>query len=150
MRALNRGDKATFCQLSLNYAGTDAYSANNLGVCYENGWGGLPQSNEEATRWYNFAARHNVPKAKQNLARLGVTVPIPDIAIAEKERSKQALIQALNDASQQLNQMNQLRMLRQQQQLNAYTTPSVPLYQPQPNVNCYSNKIGNQIFTDCY
>jgi TPR repeat protein len=55
-----------FCKAAeMNFA----LSQNNLGVCFENGWG-VSNSIEEAVRWYQRAADQGMPLANQNLARL--------------------------------------------------------------------------------
>ena len=41
-----------------------------LGLCYEKGKG-VPQSNEEAVKWYRKAAEQGYENAKKALERLG-------------------------------------------------------------------------------
>lgn len=121
LNALKRGDQDTFCKINLQNAGTDSQSANNLGVCYEKGYAGTKQNKEEAIKWYTYSARRNNSKAKENLARLGASIPIPDIAVAEQKERSAAWGQALKSAAhtwQQTSQNLQQQRLNDQQLWN--------------------------------
>ena len=57
MMALNAGNASEFCRISASSLSTDVFSYNNLGACYENGWGGYAKDKNLAISYYTTAAR---------------------------------------------------------------------------------------------
>jgi hypothetical protein len=95
LRALAKGDYCKFCKISHESLGSDMASYNNFGVCLENGWCNWPLDKQAAIEWYEMAARWGVPKGSENLVRLGVIPPSPDLKIAKDQADRQGLGTAL-------------------------------------------------------
>lgn len=101
---------------------------NDLGVAYER-----VGEHEKSIQHFIMAARWGDPTAQQNLINKGYSVPAPDLANAQANRSAA-------DAANAAATMNLIQALQPK---------PLPMPQIPRQVNCSSYRIGNTVQTQC-
>lgn len=124
------------CTMAQNRAAQSAYASYVAGLCHTDPPVGFISNLQRAMDYFTYAARWDHQEAKNQLLKYGRPIPAPDLAIAAAQRK--ALKEQAEAAS----------AARTQSIINSFS-PSPSSYQPRLQSNCYSNVIGNQVFTNC-
>ena len=87
LKEYEQGNYCAFCRISSDAAEVDPRSRNNVGLCFERGLCDYTANQELAVMHYRTAARWDIDEAKQNLRRLGIEPPTPDLRIAQNQKN---------------------------------------------------------------